>query len=119
MRNLTSFGIGLALALSTISSAWADCTFNEAEALNAEVTSRGVTIDRPSDGWTAETDERFEEIKNGSSQESVHVERDWDLKSMRSIRYLEVVKLSTYLRRNSCSLRVWSRQRSSCKGFVW
>jgi hypothetical protein len=64
MRNLPSFGIGLALALSTISSAWADCTYNEAEALNAEVTSRGVTIDRPSDGWTAETGERFEKIKN-------------------------------------------------------
>ncbi len=64
MRKLTGFGIGLALALSTISSAWADCTYNEAEALNAEVTSRGGTIDRPSDGWTAETGERFEKIKN-------------------------------------------------------
>ena len=57
--------------------------------------------------------------KTGSSQGSVHVERGWDLKGMSFIRYLEVVKLSTYLRGNSCSLRVWSRQRSSCKGFVW
>ncbi len=64
MRKLTGFGIGLALALSTISSAWADCTYNEAEALNAKVTSRGVTIDSTSDGWTAELDERLEKIKN-------------------------------------------------------
>ncbi len=64
MRHLTGFGIGLALALSTISSAWADCTYNEAEALNAKVTSRGVIIDSTSDGWTAELDERLEAIKN-------------------------------------------------------
>ena len=64
MRNLTTFGIGLALTLSTISPAWADCNFNEAEALNAKVTSRGVTIDSTSDGWTAEMDERLDKIKN-------------------------------------------------------
>lgn len=64
MRNLTGFGIGLALALSIISSAWADCTYNEAEALNAKVTSRGVTIDSTSDGWTAETKAKLEQIKN-------------------------------------------------------
>ena len=64
MRNLTSFGIGLALALSTISSAWADCNYNEAEALNAKVTSRGVTIDATSDGWTPELDEKLEKIKS-------------------------------------------------------
>ena len=64
MRYLTSFGIGLVLALSTISSAWADCTYNEAEALNTKVTSRGVTIDSTSDGGTAETDERLEEISS-------------------------------------------------------
>jgi len=70
MRYLISFGIGLALELSTISSAWADCTYNEAEALNAKVTSRGVIIDGTSDGWTAETDERLEEIKNQLSKVS-------------------------------------------------
>jgi hypothetical protein len=64
MRILPSFGIGLALALSTISSAWADCTYNEAEALNAKVTSGGVTLDATSDGWTAELKAKLEKIKN-------------------------------------------------------
>ena len=53
MKYLTGLGIGLALTLSTISSAWADCTYNEAESLNAKITSRGVIIDKGSDGWTA------------------------------------------------------------------
>ena len=53
----------------------------------------------------------------GSSQKSVHVERDWELKSMSSIRYLGVSTPPRYPRRNSCSLGVWSRQRSNCKGF--
>ncbi len=64
MRNLPSFGIGLALALSTISSAWADCTYNEAEALNAKVTSSGVTIDSTSEGWTTELKEKLENVKS-------------------------------------------------------
>ena len=64
MKYLTGLGIGLALTLATISSAWADCTFNEAEGLNSKVTSRGVTIDKTSDGWTTEMDEKLEEIKN-------------------------------------------------------
>ena len=53
----------------------------------------------------------------GSSQKSVHVERDWELKSMSSIRYLGVSTRPRYPRGNSCSLGVWSRQRSNCKGF--
>ena len=53
----------------------------------------------------------------GSSQKSVHVERDWELKSRSSIRYLGVSTPPRYPRGNSCSLRVWSRQRSNCKGF--
>ena len=53
----------------------------------------------------------------GSSQKSVHVERDWELKSMSSIRYLGVSTPPRYPRGNSCSLGVWSRQRSNCKGF--
>ena len=57
----------------------------------------------------------LEEI--GSSRKSVHVERDWELKSMSSIRYLGVSTPPRYPRGNSCSLGVWSRQRSNCKGF--
>ena len=55
--------------------------------------------------------------KTGSSRKSVHVERDWELKSMSSIRYLGVSTPPRYPRGNSCSLGVWSRQRSNCKGF--
>ena len=64
MRNLTGLGVGLALTLSAVSSAWADCTYNEAEALNAQITSRGVTLDSTADGWTAETDAKLEHIKD-------------------------------------------------------
>ena len=64
MRKLASFGIGLALSLSTISSVWAECTYNEAEALNAKITGTGITTDPSSDSWTAELEERFEEIKS-------------------------------------------------------
>ena len=53
----------------------------------------------------------------GSSQKSVHVERDLELKSMSSIRYLGVSTRPRYPRGNSCSLGVWSRQRSNCRGF--
>ena len=74
MRNWTSFGVGLALTLSTISSAWADCRFNEAESLNAKITSR-IIIARSLNGWTAEMEERLEKIKNqfnkASDQHSV------------------------------------------------
>ena len=55
--------------------------------------------------------------KSGSSQKSVHVERDLELKSMSSIRYLGVSTRPRYPRGNSCSLGVWSRQRSNCRGF--
>ena len=51
------------------------------------------------------------EIERGSSQKSVHVERDLELKSMSSIRYLGVSTRPRYPRGNSCSLGVWSRQR--------
>ncbi len=63
MRTLPSFGMWLALTISTISTAWADCRFNEAENLNAEFTSK-VIIAKSLDGWTAEMDERREEITN-------------------------------------------------------
>ena len=53
----------------------------------------------------------------GSSQKSVHVERDLELKSMSSIRYLGVSTPPRYPRGHSCSLGVWSRQRSNCRGF--
>lgn len=64
MRIWTSFAIGLALSFAMISSAWADCTSDEAEALNSKVTARGVTLDATSDGWTAEKDAKLEDIKD-------------------------------------------------------
>ncbi len=74
MRTLLSFGMWLALTISAISTAWADCRFNEAESLNAKITSR-VIIARSLNGWTAEMEERLEEIKNqfnkASDQHSV------------------------------------------------
>ena len=63
MRYLTGFGIGLALVFSTFSSAWADCTFNEAEALNGRITSN-VIIAKTSPGWTAEMEEQLDAITN-------------------------------------------------------
>ena len=63
-----------------------------------------------------EPGETFDKNNSGSSQKSVHVERDWELKSRSSIRYLGVSTPPRYPRGNSCSLRVWSRQRSNCKG---
>ena len=63
MGHLTGFGIGLALSLFTIPSVWAACTFNEAEGLNGKITSK-IIIAKSLDGWTAQMDERLEEIKN-------------------------------------------------------
>lgn len=64
MRTLSSFGILLAFAISTVSTAWAaDCRFNEAESLNAKFTSK-VIIAKSFDGWTAEMDQKLEKIKH-------------------------------------------------------
>jgi len=38
---------------------------------------------------------------------------------MSPIRYIEGANLTKYLRGDSCSLKVWSKRRSNCKGFVW
>ena len=64
MRIWACFAIGLTLSFSTISSVWADCTSDEAEALNSKVTARGVTLDATADNWTAEKDAKLEEIKD-------------------------------------------------------
>ena len=46
MRTLLSFGMWRALTISAISTAWADCRFNEAESLNAKITSRVIIASR-------------------------------------------------------------------------
>jgi len=61
---MPGLSILLALAISTVSTAWAaDCRFNEAESLNAKITSK-VIIAKSLDGWTAEMDSELEEIKH-------------------------------------------------------
>lgn len=63
MRIARSFGILLALAISTVSTAWsAECKFNEAESLNAKFTSK-VIIARSYNGWTPEMEEELEILK--------------------------------------------------------
>ena len=63
MRTLPSFGMWLTLTIFTISPAWADCRFNEAESLNAKFTSK-VIIAKSFDGWTAEMDQKLEKMKH-------------------------------------------------------
>ena len=63
MRTLSSFGMWLTLTIFTISPAWADCRFNEAESLNAKFTSK-VIIAKSFDGWTAEMDQKLEKMKH-------------------------------------------------------
>ena len=63
MRTFPSFGMWLALTISIISTAWADCRFNEAENLNAKITSK-VIIAKSLDGWTAEMVQKLEKIKH-------------------------------------------------------
>ena len=62
MRILTSFGIGLALVLFTISNASADCTYDEAEGLNTRIMSTGYIAKSRGD-WTPESSDRLRGLK--------------------------------------------------------
>ena len=70
MRIWTGLAIALTLSYSTVSGAWADCTSDQAEALNSKVTARGVTLDATADNWTAEKDAKLEAIKDQLSKVS-------------------------------------------------
>ena len=61
MRIFGGLGVWLALTFFIVSSAWADCRFNDAEKLNADFTSK-IIIAKSLDGWTAEMSERREQI---------------------------------------------------------
>ena len=64
MQKLAGFAAGLAFAVAMTGSAWADCSYNEAEALNAKITARGITADATSAGWSSEKKERLENVKS-------------------------------------------------------
>ena len=53
MRVWLSFGTSVSLFVILASTAWADCSWNEAESLNRQVPAKIVTA-KASDGWTAD-----------------------------------------------------------------
>ncbi len=61
MRALLSLGMSAAIFVFLVSTAWADCSWNEAESLNRQVPAKIVTA-KASDGWTADMERGLEEI---------------------------------------------------------
>ena len=64
MRKLAGSAAGFVFAVAITGSAWADCSYNEAEGLNAKITARGITLDATSGGWSSEKKEQLENIKS-------------------------------------------------------
>jgi hypothetical protein len=61
MRAWLSFGMSASLFVVLASTAWADCSWNEAENLNRQVPAKIVTA-KASDEWTSEMEKGLEEI---------------------------------------------------------
>ena len=62
MRTLMGLCVVLALVLSTFTRAWADCNFNEAEALNGRITVDAI-LSKSSDEMTPEIEAKIDGLR--------------------------------------------------------
>ncbi len=70
MKTLMGLCVILALVLSAFTRAWADCNFNEAEALNAEIKS-DIIISKSSEEMTPNIETKIVDLKEQFNQLNV------------------------------------------------